>query len=352
MLGSYAGATHSDVRDAIDAATLAAPAWRDLSFDDRGCGLPPRRRSTFRPVARNHRRRNNARPVEDRIPGRDRRALRTDRLLAFQRRVSHVRYSPTNPFPLRECGIRVEYRPLEGFVYAITPFNFTAIAGNLPTAPALMGNTVIWKPSPTQAVAAYLTMQLLEAAGLPPGVINLVLGDGPLVSEVALADPRLAGIHFTGSTATFQRLWREVGANISNYRTYPRLVGETGGKDFVLAHSSADPDVLTTALIRGGLRLPGPEMFGRITGVHPEVSVGQDGRHVHRHCVVAEVRRRHRPDELRRRRHRPTFVRPKRRRDRPRQVDQQPSPSQQAATYDDREGFFISPTVLLGDDPQ
>ena len=132
---------------------------------------------------------------------------------------------------------RTDYRPLEGFVYAITPFNFTAIAGNLPTAPALMGNTVVWKPSPTQTFAAYLTMQLLEAAGLPPGVINLLAGDGIAVSDVALADPRLAGIHFTGSTATFQHLWREVGTNIDRYHTYPRLVGETGGKDFVLAHA-------------------------------------------------------------------------------------------------------------------
>ncbi len=144
--------------------------------------------------------------------------------------------------PLSGPGVwnRTDYRPLEGFVYAITPFNFTSIAGNLPTAPALMGNTVVWKPSPTQQLSAHLLMQLLEAAGLPPGVINLVTGDGLAVSDVALADPRLAGIHFTGSTATFQHLWQQVGANIGRYRSYPRLVGETGGKDFVLAHASAD----------------------------------------------------------------------------------------------------------------
>ena len=142
-------------------------------------------------------------------------------------------------------------------MYAITPFNFTAIAGNLPTAPALMGNTVVWKPSPTQTFAAYLTMQLLETAGLPAGVINLLAGDGIAVSDVALADPRLAGIHFTGSTGTFQHLWREVGNNIDRYHTYPRLVGETGGKDFVVAHSSARPDVLRTALIRGAFDYQG-----------------------------------------------------------------------------------------------
>lgn len=152
---------------------------------------------------------------------------------------------------------RSDYRPLDGFVYAITPFNFTSIAGNLPTAPALMGNTVVWKPSITQTLSAYLTMQLLEAAGLPPGVINLVTGDGLAVSDVALADRRLAGIHFTGSTATFQQLWQRVGANIGHYQSYPRLVGETGGKDFVLAHASARPDVLCTALIRGAFDYQG-----------------------------------------------------------------------------------------------
>ena len=134
----------------------------------------------------------------------------------------------------------MEYRPLEGFVLAITPFNFTSIAGNLPTAPALMGNMVVWKPSPTQQLSAHYLMRLLEAAGLPPGVINMVTGDGQAVSRVALPHPDLAGVHFTGSTATFQHLWRTVGEHITDYRGYPRLVGETGGKDFVVVHPSAD----------------------------------------------------------------------------------------------------------------
>jgi 1-pyrroline-5-carboxylate dehydrogenase len=161
--------------------------------------------------------------------------------------------------PISSPGVwnRTDYRPLDGFVYAVTPFNFTAIAANLPTAPALMGNTVVWKPSITQTFAAYLTMRLLEAAGLPPGVINLVTGDGFAVSDVLLADRRLSGIHFTGSTATFQHLWREVGTRIADYDSYPRLVGETGGKDFVVAHSSANPDVLRTALIRGAFDYQG-----------------------------------------------------------------------------------------------
>jgi 1-pyrroline-5-carboxylate dehydrogenase len=152
---------------------------------------------------------------------------------------------------------RLEYRPLEGFVLAITPFNFTSIAANLPTAPALMGNVVIWKPSPTQQLSAHYLMALLEEAGLPPGVINMVTGNGEAVSRVALPHRDLAGIHFTGSTRTFQHLWRTVGENIAGYRGYPRLVGETGGKDFVIAHASADPAVLTTALLRGAFEYQG-----------------------------------------------------------------------------------------------
>jgi 1-pyrroline-5-carboxylate dehydrogenase len=161
--------------------------------------------------------------------------------------------------PISGPGVwnRTDYRPLEGFVYAITPFNFTAIAGNLPTAPALMGNTVLWKPSVTQQFSAHLVMRLLEEAGLPAGVINMLTGSGIPVSEVALTHPDLAGIHFTGSTRTFQHLWRTVGENIETYRGYPRLVGETGGKDFVLAHASADPAALTTALTRGAFEYQG-----------------------------------------------------------------------------------------------
>jgi 1-pyrroline-5-carboxylate dehydrogenase len=161
--------------------------------------------------------------------------------------------------PISSAGVwnRFDHRPLEGFVLAITPFNFTAIAGNLPTAPALMGNTVLWKPAPTQQLAAHYTMRLLEAAGLPSGVINMITGDGRAVSEIALVHPDLAGIHFTGSTATFGHLWRTVSENLRTYRSYPRLVGETGGKDFVIAHPSADTDVLRTALTRGAFEFQG-----------------------------------------------------------------------------------------------
>ncbi|MCC3762844.1 L-glutamate gamma-semialdehyde dehydrogenase [Glycomyces sp. TRM65418] len=152
---------------------------------------------------------------------------------------------------------RTDHRPLDGFVLAITPFNFTAIAGNLPTAPAIMGNTVVWKPSPTQQFAAHFIMKVLLEAGLPPGVINMVTGYGEAVSKVALVDPELGGIHFTGSTKTFQHLWKTVGEHIAGYRSYPRLVGETGGKDFIIAHPSADPDSLAVAMVRGAYEYQG-----------------------------------------------------------------------------------------------
>jgi len=152
---------------------------------------------------------------------------------------------------------RADYRPLEGFVYAITPFNFTSIAGNLPTAPAIMGNVAVWKPAVTQQFSANLFMEIMEKAGLPQGVITMVPGHGTDISEVVLADPRLAGIHFTGSTRVFQGLWAHVGTHIADYRTYPRIVGETGGKDFILVHPSADRAGVISALVRGGFEYSG-----------------------------------------------------------------------------------------------
>jgi 1-pyrroline-5-carboxylate dehydrogenase len=152
---------------------------------------------------------------------------------------------------------RIEYRPLEGFVFAVAPFNFTAIAGNLPTAPAMMGNTVVFKPASTAVYSAYFLMKIYEEAGLPPGVINMVLGSGRDIGEPVLRHPDLAGIHFTGSTSVFQDMWRTVGGNIDRYRTYPRLVGETGGKDFIFAHPSADPEAVVTAVVRGGFEYQG-----------------------------------------------------------------------------------------------
>jgi 1-pyrroline-5-carboxylate dehydrogenase len=151
----------------------------------------------------------------------------------------------------------VEYRALEGFIFAVTPFNFASIAGNLPTAPALMGNTVLWKPASSTVFTAHWLMQLFQEAGFPPGVINLIPGSGGQVGNPVMASPHMAGVHFTGSTPVFQGMWRTVGDNIASYRTYPRIVGETGGKDFVFAHPSSDVDALATALVRGAFEYQG-----------------------------------------------------------------------------------------------
>jgi 1-pyrroline-5-carboxylate dehydrogenase len=161
--------------------------------------------------------------------------------------------------PLSPPGVwnQVQYRGLEGFVFAVTPFNFTSIQANLAAAPALMGNTVIWKPSTTAAYSAYYIYRLLEAAGLPPGVINILPGDGADVGDPVMRSEHLAGLHFTGSTPTFQHLWRTIGENIGRYRTYPRIVGETGGKDFILAHASAEPVEVATAIVRGSFEYQG-----------------------------------------------------------------------------------------------
>ena len=256
VLGHAANATRADATDAIDAALAAAPGWAELSFEQRA--------AVFLRAA-------------DLLAGPWRDTLNAATMLGQGKTVQQAEIDAACELidfwrfnvdfarrifedqPISSPGVwnRTDYRPLEGFVYAITPFNFTAIAGNLPTSAALMGNVVIWKPSPTQQFAAHFTMRLLEAAGLPPGVINMLPGDGVEVSDVALHHPALAGIHFTGSTKTFQHLWQSVGANIGHYRAYPRLVGETGGKDFVVAHASASPDVVRTALVRGAFEYSG-----------------------------------------------------------------------------------------------
>ncbi|MFI9229687.1 L-glutamate gamma-semialdehyde dehydrogenase [Streptomyces rimosus] len=257
VIGTYANATRQDAQDAIDAALAAAPAWRAMSFDDRAAILLKAADLLSGPWRETI--------AASTMLGQSKTAQQAEidapcELVDFWRfNVHFARELLQEQPPIQPNGVwnRLDHRPLEGFVYAITPFNFTAIAGNLPTAPALMGNVVVWKPSPTQTHSAILLMQLLEEAGLPKGVINLVTGDGKEVSEVALPHPELAGVHFTGSTATFQYLWKAVGENITNYRSYPRLVGETGGKDFIVAHPTADPAILKTAITRGAFEYQG-----------------------------------------------------------------------------------------------
>ena len=180
-------------------------------------------------------------------------------LIDFLRFNAHFaeRIYAEQPENARGMWNRLEHRPLEGFVYGVTPFNFTAIAGNIPAAPALMGNTVVWKPSNLALYSGWQLMKLFEAAGLPPGVINFVPGDPKVVTDVVLSSPDFAGLHFTGSTSVFRHLWAQSGARVASYKNYPRLVGETGGKDFVLVHSSADPDVIATALVRGAFEYQG-----------------------------------------------------------------------------------------------
>ncbi|MEO5653106.1 MAG: L-glutamate gamma-semialdehyde dehydrogenase [Marmoricola sp.] len=257
VLGVLKNSTKKDAQAAVKAAAAAAPGWRAMSFDDRAAILL----KAADLLAGPWRARLNAATML----GQSKTVWQAEidascELIDFWRFNVHFARQILAEQPIaNSAGIwnRTDHRPLEGFVYAITPFNFTAIAGNLPTAPALMGNTVIWKPSPTQQLAAHVTMELLEEAGMPPGVINMLPGDGLEVSEVLLNHPDLAGIHFTGSTPTFHKLWGAVGSNLSNYRSYPRIVGETGGKDFIVAHPSADVDVLRVAMMRGAFEYQG-----------------------------------------------------------------------------------------------
>jgi 1-pyrroline-5-carboxylate dehydrogenase len=349
VLGTLGNATEADGRAAVEAALAAAPAWRSLSFDDRA--------AIFLKAA-------------DLLSGPWRDTLNAATMLGQSKTIQQAEIDAAcelidflrfnvafarqivSEQPISSPGVwnRVDYRPLEGFVYAITPFNFTAIAGNLPTAPALMGNTVVWKPSPTQQFAAHWTMRLLEAAGLPAGVINLVTGDGIEVSKAALTHPDLAGIHFTGSTKTFQTLWSTVGANIASYRTYPRLVGETGGKDFILAHPSADPAVLKTAMVRGAFEYQGQKCsaasrayvarsvwdrirddliaetdgitMGDVTDLSNFIGAVIDDRAFAKHKAAIDRAQASAAIEV-----------------------------VAGGSYDDSEGYFVRPTLLVSDDP-
>ncbi|POM24778.1 1-pyrroline-5-carboxylate dehydrogenase 1 [Actinomadura rubteroloni] len=284
VLGTFGAATREDARDAVDAALAAAPAWRALPFDERAAVFLRAADLLAGPWRETM--------VAATMLGQSKTVQQAEidspcELVDFWRFNVHYARRILAEQPISGPGVwnRTDHRPLEGFVYAITPFNFTAIAANLPTAPALMGNVVVWKPSPTQTYAAVLTMRLLREAGLPDGVINLVTGDGQAVSDVLLTHPDLAGIHFTGSTTTFQHLWRTVGENISGYRTYPRLVGETGGKDFVVAHPSADPAVVKTALVRGAFEYQGQKCSAASRAYVPR-SLWEDGL---RDALAAEV---------------------------------------------------------------
>ena len=254
--------------------------------------------------------------------------------------------------PISSAGVwnRLEYRPLEGFVFAVSPFNFTAIGGNLTTSPGLMGNVILWKPASTAALSAYYTMKLLEEAGLPPGVVNLIYGRGADVGNPALAHPDLAGIHFTGSTAVFQNMWKTVGGNIEQYRNYPRIVGETGGKDFIVAHPSADLDSVATAIVRGSFEYQGqkcsaasrvyapsnlwPELRERLAAQVAELKVGDVGDFRNFMGAVIDAgsfaTQKEAIEEARANGDSDVLV---------------------GGNYDDSEGFFVEPTVIETRDP-
>jgi 1-pyrroline-5-carboxylate dehydrogenase len=256
VLARYHKAGAAEVRQAIDASMKAWKDWSNWPWEDR---LAVFQRAAdllatrYRPVL------NAATMLGQGKTAHQAEIDSACELIDFLRFNTHFAQQLYAEQPFSGPGMwnRLDHRPLEGFVYAVTPFNFTAIAGNLPTAPAMLGNVALWKPAATAVYSGWYIMKILMEAGLPPGVINFLPGDpGPMTDEV-LNDPNLAGIHFTGSTAVFQMIWRQVGERIDRYRTYPRLVGETGGKDFIVAHASADPLALATAIVRGGYEYQG-----------------------------------------------------------------------------------------------
>jgi 1-pyrroline-5-carboxylate dehydrogenase len=350
VLGTSAQATNEDVAAAVRAAQEAAPAWRALPFDERAAVLL--RAADL--LAGPWRDTINA----STILGQSKSVYQAEidaatELIDFMRFNVHFGRQILAQQPISVPGTwnRLDHRPLDGFVVAIAPFNFTSIAANLALAPALMGNPVVWKPSPTQQLSAHYLMRLFEAAGLPAGVINMVTGDGAAVSEVALADPHLAGVHFTGSTRTFKQLWRTVAEHLDGYRSYPRLVGETGGKDFVIAHPSADPAAVVTGLVRGAFEYQGQKcsaasraylpkslwaggMREHLADVTTGISYGDVADFSHFGGAVIDHRAfgRHR-DVLER-------------------VKSEPSIDVlTGGTADDSVGYFVQPTVLVGSDP-
>ncbi len=256
VLGTFHRATPAHAQQAIDAALGAHAEWSSWSFEDRAAVLLKAAElltTSWRDVI-------NA----STMLGQSKTVFQAEidaacEIIDFWRFNVHYAEELLAEQPISDHTMwnRVEYRGLEGFVYAVTPFNFTSIAANLPTAPALMGNTVVWKPASSAMLSAHYLMKLLEAAGMPPGVINLVPGDPAALSNVVLSHRDLAGVHFTGSTEVFNNMWKTIGASMASYRSYPRIVGETGGKDFVLAHASADPAALATAVVRGGFEFQG-----------------------------------------------------------------------------------------------
>jgi 1-pyrroline-5-carboxylate dehydrogenase len=352
VLGTFHQGGAEEVASAIAAARAAKPAWSAMRWEDRAAIFL--RAATL--LRERHRDRINAATML----GQSKTAHQAEidaacELIDFF--TFNVEYYTRilADQPLSPAGVwnRVEYRPLDGFVFALTPFNFTSIAGNLPTAPALCGNTVVWKPASTAVLSGHYLMELFEEAGLPPGVINFVPGPGGAVGDPVLASPELGGVHFTGSTEVFQALWRDIGARIASYPQYPRLVGETGGKDFVLVHPSADIEAVAVALLRGAFEYQGqkcsaasrayvpasmwPQLRDRLAALLGEVGVGDvadfrnfmgaviDARAYKKHTgAIAEARGNIGGDVV----------------------------EILGGEYDDREGWFVKPTVIVVRNPK
>ena len=256
LLGHHAYGTAEHVTMAIDAALAAKPAWEAMPWQDRAAIFLKAADLLTGP----YRAKMNAatmlcqskNPFQAEIDC-------VCELADFWRFNAHYMQEIYRQQPLSVKGLwnRLDWRPLEGFVFALTPFNFTSIAGNLPTAPAMLGNVAVWKPAESEIYSAAVIMEILQEAGLPDGVINLVYVNGPTMGDVVFKHPDFAGIHFTGSTGVFQHIWKTIGENIASYKSYPRIVGETGGKDFVVAHPSADAKALSVALVRGAFEFQG-----------------------------------------------------------------------------------------------
>jgi 1-pyrroline-5-carboxylate dehydrogenase len=347
VLAEYQQATPDLVHQAIDAARTAHTDWSRWSFEDRAAVLLKAAElltTTWRDTI-------NAATML----GQSKTVFQAEidaacESIDFWRFNTHFASELLHEQPISDHTMwnAVEYRALEGFVYAITPFNFTSIGANLPTAPALMGNTVVWKPASGAMFSSHYLMQLLEEAGLPPGVINFVTGDAVMISDVLLSHSDLAGVHFTGSTEVFRLIWKTIGDSVASYRTYPRVVGETGGKDFIVAHPSADPAALAVAIVRGGFEYQGQkcsavsrvyiprsrwaEVCDRVVAMMDEIGVG-DVRDF-RNFMGAVIDRRafekiggyvdHARDHAQ-------IVR--------------------GGEYDDRTGYFIRPTLIEARDP-
>jgi len=350
ILGHYSKGNASHVKSAIEAALAAKPAWEAMPWQERA--------AIFLRAA-------------DLLTGPYRSRMLAATMLcqsknAYQAEIDCIceladfwRYNvhfmekiyQQQPISSRTIWNRTDWRPLEGFIFALTPFNFTAIAGNLPTAPAMLGNVAVWKPAESQIYSAAVIMEILEAAGLPAGVINLVYVDGPTVGDVVFRHPAFAGLHFTGSTGVFQRIWKTIGDNIANYRTYPRIVGETGGKDFVIAHPSAEADAVAVGLVRGAFEFQGQKCSAASRAYIPQslwpavkekmladlASMSMGTTEDFRNFINAVIDEKA-FDKI------TSYI-----------ADAKKAPGVQViagGNYDKTEGFFIEPTVLEVSDPQ